>query len=344
MSSQNPQGVLLVGSVPLGSAEEVFRTASSILGERLSRIPDGETGDRINWIGWQFQVLANHPHFEVVPPDPDVYAPLPRVKLRSQVTSTDISFNQLGYAEAAKTSYAEFSRLKQMGDIPASCRFQVSLPTPLAPINAFVAPEAWDIVEPPYEARLLAELDEITEAIPHDQLAIQWDVAVEVAIWEGVWPVHFADVKTGIIERLIRIGNHVPAEVELGYHLCYGDYEHRHFKQPADAANLVEMANAISAGVTRPIQWIHMPVPRNRTDDAYFAPLQNLKLQPGVKLYLGLVHFTDGVTGTQQRIAAAQKFVSEFGVATECGLGRRPAGTIPDLLRVHAEVAGPLPG
>jgi hypothetical protein len=29
-------------------------------------------------------------------------------------------------------------------------------------------------------------------------------------------------------------------------------------------------------------------------------------------------------------------------VATECGMGRRPSETIPELLRIHAEVAAPL--
>ena len=36
---------------------------------------------------------------------------------------------------------------------------------------------------------------------------------------------------------------------------------------------LVEIANGISSRVSRPIAWMHLPVPRNRTDDAYFAPL-----------------------------------------------------------------------
>jgi len=44
MTLSQPRGVHLVGSIPLASAEEVFRTGSSILGERLRRIPDGETG------------------------------------------------------------------------------------------------------------------------------------------------------------------------------------------------------------------------------------------------------------------------------------------------------------
>ncbi len=336
-----PRGALLVGSIPLGSAEEVFRTASAILGKWLRRIPDGETGERLGWIGWQLSILASLPQFETEPPSPNTYPPLPRVKLRSQAASDEITFGQLGYADAAKASYADFSRLKQTGVIPAGCRFQVSLPTPLAPINVFVAPQDKAVVEPPYEARLLAELDEIAAAIPHNDLAIQWDVAVEMAIWEGLWPTHFTDVKTGIIERLVRIGNRVPADVELGYHLCYGDYQHSHFAQPVDTTNSVEVANAVSAALKRPINWMHLPIPRDRSDDAYFAPLRNLKLRSETELYLGLVHFTDGVAGTRQRVEAAQRVIPEFGVATECGLGRRPPETIPDLLRIHAEVASP---
>ncbi|MBA2680567.1 MAG: hypothetical protein H0U76_19495 [Ktedonobacteraceae bacterium] len=81
-----------------------------------------------------------------------------------------------------------------------------------------------------------------------------------------------------------------------------------------------------------------MPVPRNRADEAYFAPLRDLHLHPETKLYLGLVHNSDGVEGAQKRIAAAQQVVSDFGVATECGMGRRPEETIPDLIRLHSSV------
>ena len=59
-----PRGVHLVGSVPLNNAEEVFRAASSTLGDRLRRVPDGETGVRTNWIGWQLNYLAQNPHLE----------------------------------------------------------------------------------------------------------------------------------------------------------------------------------------------------------------------------------------------------------------------------------------
>ena len=64
-------------------------------------------------------------------------------------------------------------------------------------------------------------------------------------------------------------------------------------------------------------------------------------LQPETEFYLGLVHITDGVDRANARIAAAQSVVTDFGVATECGPGRRPAETIPDLLEIHASVSDP---
>jgi hypothetical protein len=332
-------GVHLVGSIPLNNTEEVFRTACDILGPWLQRVPDGETGARITWINWQFGVLQSQEQLEPVPFDPHAYAPLRQVRLRTPLSPTEIKIGPLGYAAAAKNSYTTFARLKQEGVIPPGIRFQVSLPTPLAVVQVFIASQDQTAVEPAYEKRLLQELDEIIAAIPHSELAIQWDVAVEFGILEGVWQAAFDNVQPGIVERLVRLGQYVPADVELGYHLCYGDYGHKHFKQPEDTKKLVEIANAISAQVTRPIQWFHLPVPRDRSDDAYFVPLQGLQLHPETHLYLGLVHYTDGDDGTRQRIATAQKFVSAFGIATECGMGRRVPETIPDLLHLHAAIA-----
>ena len=60
-SSVLPEGAHLVGSVPLASSEEVFRTAATGLGDRLHRIPDGETGPRSDWIVWQYPVLSAQP-------------------------------------------------------------------------------------------------------------------------------------------------------------------------------------------------------------------------------------------------------------------------------------------
>ena len=84
-----------------------------------------------------------------------------------------------------------------------------------------------------------------------------------------------------------------------------------------------------------------MPVPLDRNDDAYFAPLKELQLPDGTDFFLGLIHNTDGLEGAQARVAAAAKSCSSFGVATECGLSRRPAETVPVLLKIHTQLADP---
>jgi hypothetical protein len=110
--------------------------------------------------------------------------------------------------------------------------------------------------------------------------------------------------------------------------------------EPTDMGDMVALANRLTQGMARPIELIHMPVPRARSDEAYFTPLKALRLKPQTELCLGLVHNTDGVAGTRRRLATAEKFVTDFSIATECGFGRRRPETIPELLRIHAEVAG----
>jgi hypothetical protein len=99
---------------------------------------------------------------------------------------------------------------------------------------------------------------------------------------------------------------------------------------------MVEVANAVAETVNRDITYIHMPVPLYRADDAYFQPLVRLRLASGTELYLGLVH-ADGVEATNRRIAAASKYVADFGIATECGIARcRTPEVVRSLLEIYA--------
>jgi hypothetical protein len=126
----------------------------------------------------------------------------------------------------------------------------------------------------------------------------------------------------------------VPADIELGYHLCYGSPADEHLVQPKDTGVMVEMSNAIVAGVKRPTQFFHMPVPKGRTDDGYFAPLAHLQLRPETELYLGLIHHADAA-GDAARLAAARRHVRVDGVATECGMARGDPSRLPALLAAH---------
>jgi hypothetical protein len=121
--------------------------------------------------------------------------------------------------------------------------------------------------------------------------------------------------------------------------LCYGDLDAKHFIDPQDAGKMVELANAVAQAVTRPIAYFHMPVPADRSDDAYFQPLDRLAVSPATELYLGLVH-ADGVDATRARIAAASTHVASFGIATECGIARsRTPELVKRLLQAHADAS-----
>ena len=343
--------VLFVGSVGLNNAEEVFRTAAGILGERLPRIPDGETGNaRSVWIQCQMPFFYGNPQFEMVEPDPAnpgemrparmpsaglySFTQAGRYQGRARVRPgvTEVTFDNCGYADWAQESYGTFKRLKQEGVIPPATKFQVCIPSPRATLQLTLDR---DKIGPAYYAAIGREVERMASTIPNDELSIQWD-CTEPPTYDA----SDASTKQEIIDGMVRIGKYVPASVELGYHLCYGDFEHKHGVQPKDTAAMVEMTNTIVSSVGRSVGWVHMPVPRDRSDIAYFEPLRNLKLPPETQLYLGLVHYTDGVDGTRKRMASADQLVSNYGIATECGFGRRPdSHDIRDLMKIHAEVA-----
>ena len=340
--------VHLVGSVPFSDAREVFATVSRVLGPHLERIPDGETGKRLDWITWLEPIFAQHPAFEPSAETFQLHGGLARkdrrYRLKDGVAVEGVRFDNLFYADTARASYATFAELKRAGTIPAHCKFQVDLVPAHSVIWLYVQEHLHAVIDPIFNDAVLREIDKISAAIPHGELAIQLDVASAVfARLERNQASSYGATKAEMQERfstiLARLANHVPADVDLLFHFCYGDAGHKHVVEPTDMGDMVDLANRLGERVTRPIALIHMPVPRDRSDDAYFAPLARLRLRPETELCLGLVHFTDGIDGSRRRIATARRVVREFAIATECGFGRRDPATIPELLRIHAELA-----
>jgi methionine synthase II (cobalamin-independent) len=337
------RSIHLVGSVNLPSAANVFEGVARLAGPTAKRIPDGETGERSNWITWQVATMARTPFWQAnyLPEQLGGYKARPRFAIKPGTPSSDLHFGPLGYSKVALESFKIFADLKRKGRIPKEVRLQVSLPTPLALLTGFIEIHDQAALEAPLESALLGEMEEIVRGVPHDELAIQWDVAVEIAILEtDLFESFLKDDQTGMITRLARLGVSVPADVEVGYHLCYGGAEGKHFKEPADTRLMVEIAAGILKQVRRRVNWIHLPVPISRDDDAYFAPLRALSLPKGTELYLGLVHHDDGVAGAKRRIAAASRFVQDFGIGTECGMGRGGnAAWAEAMLALHRQVA-----
>jgi len=258
-----------------------------------------------------------------------------------QYTLEDIK--PTAYDDQAIASYGIFTEHRDAGVIPQGVRFQVSLPTPLSVIRGFVEDDAVCAqVDPLHQERLLQALQHIQEKIPSD-LTIQFDLPVEIALLEyqwgntedKYWKPYCSPVKAGIVERLVALAAAVKHDVEMGYHLCYGDMGHVHFVQPPDTGLKVDLVNTIvqKIGPNHRVAYVHMPVPKDRQDEAYFKPLRSLELY-GKKIFLGVVHANDE-SGTKKRLEAAQAaFPNIAGVGTECGMGRTPTEELDNILKI----------
>jgi hypothetical protein len=265
--------------------------------------------------------------------DGKVLRETPLLRFRDGVDPDGVVF-ETGYAAAAQASFEVFRRLQNAGAISPRTRFQVCLPTPMASAYMYVSPKAREPYIAAYERALLTALRDIVAEIPAGRLAIQWDVCQEVLIAEGFFPDRPAGYERRIVAELARLGDAVPADVEMGYHLCYGSPADEHLVMPRDMGVMVGIANGVRHVLRRRMDFLHMPVPKDRTDVDYFKPLTTLSGFGDTTLYLGLIHHDDRA-GDLARIQAARTFVPTFGIASECGWGRTDPQRVPGLLESH---------
>lgn len=346
MGSRAASPLLLVGSLPADSTETALRAAAELFGDLVFALPDGETGPRAAWVGYERERLVRpHPDVETValtesPTGIPRHAyETPVFKLRDGVT--ELHWDTWPRIDEAVESYEQFRALREQGVIPSHLRFQIGLPFPSSAMNGFKADFGHDypIAGRGYEELFARELQRLLQTIPPQELALQWDVCYEVLDLEGVlaWTVGDAWERfTGPVDRLTR---QIPEDVLVGYHLCYGTFPEWPMYEARDMSLLVRMANYAVASSGRRVDWLHLAGPRylRSEDESFFAPLA--ELEPGdAHVFLGIVLPVDGLSGLKRRHSTASRFLSGFGVAMYCGFGRQPGQDGMETMREHAHV------
>ncbi|MBN6037658.1 hypothetical protein [Amycolatopsis sp. 195334CR] len=315
------------GGVNLPDTESVLRALAP---HRAKRLPDGETGQRAQWIGFQLPLVRATPGlvFDDHTPAND-YSGGPTVRLAPGTDPATLPWPDLGYAREYTKSYKTFTRLRDEGVIRPGTRFQVQYPTPLAVGNLF-HPDDRDRLIPSYATALLADLDHLLAQIPPEDLAVQWDAAVETVTID-LDPGR-ADDLTGKLAALL---DHVPAAVPAGVHLCYGDFEHRHMVEPRSLRTQVELANALPRAA-----WVSFTVPQYQHAEEFFAPLADLDTT--AELYFSLVpyHPDQPVHAAEQAALIRRHVRRDWGICTECGMARAEREDVPRLLALHFDPLG----
>jgi hypothetical protein len=178
--------ILLVGSIPLDTTEEVFRTFGGPLGHALKSMPDGEVGPRSHWISRvHYQVLSGHLEIETLrwpKPENGVERLNPRnagdswlFKVKPGVDRVRFGDPgwRLGYARDAINSYFVFKTMREKGVMEKHLRFQVSMPSVNSALPPRIFPDQADVakIRPGYTDALAAEIGTIVRKIPNDDLA-----------------------------------------------------------------------------------------------------------------------------------------------------------------------------
>jgi hypothetical protein len=338
--------LLLVGSLPAESTEGALRAGAELFADMVFALPDGETGPRAAWVGYERERLVRpHPDVETVEVT-DSPTGIPRHAYETPVFRiregvSDLRWDHWPRIDDAIESYRQFSALREEGVIPAGLRFQIGLPFPSSALNGFKADFAADypVAMRGFEDLVRRELERLTTEIPPTDLAIQWDVCYEVLDIEGVvaWMGDGAWERfAGPVERLTRL---IPEEVAVGYHLCYGTFPEWPMYEARDMSLLVRMANHAVAHSGRPVDWLHLAGPRylRSEDDSFFRPLTELSAGDA-RVFLGIVLPLDGVPGLKRRHATASRYLDDFGVAMYCGFGRQPGADGMETMREHRRV------
>jgi hypothetical protein len=332
-----PAELFLPGSLPCQTAEQSFRIFGGALGKWLDYMPDGEVGTRRYWVdGIAFRVFNGHPELETVKypaPENGVEQWWPRGRhdefaFRVRPGVKAVRFGdpgwRLGFARDAVNSYALFRYMKKDGVIPGRVRFQVCIPLTYSSVRFYFQDEDVDKVVPGFTEALRAEVAKIVEMIPNDDLAIQWDLAVENRIVDTAFDESGADAARKEAARVCAaafdVCSWLPKAVHLGHHTCFGTLNGWPSRQPPTLAGTVILANAAVAASGRKVEFLHIPTLAS-AEDAFFSPLKDLK-RDGGRVYMGAIHHLHGARGMGEQLQTIKKYLPDFGLGTPCGFGR----------------------
>lgn len=314
----------LVGSIPMADAGEAMRVAVERFGPRLDQLPDGETGERRNWIVHVIDGLQRHPAFELVRTgDWSSYDATPRYRVRAGERLYGAALD-LGIAAAARASLPVYRAQR----VSAEQGFQVGIPGAIDLAMSAFGPAGPVRYAGQFAEALAGAMREV-HALGGDDVLFQVEIPAElVLLIRAPRPARKALARV-LAGRVAALALGAPAGARFGVHLCLGDLRHRALGRMDDAEPLVQLANALAERwpATRPLQYVHAPLAAAvdpPVDDArFYRPLRDLRLR-GARLVAGYAHEGQDLAA-QRRIRGYVEDAAggTVDVSTSCGLGRR---------------------
>lgn len=342
---QTHRSVHLVGTVPAPDSATAFELFATRLGDHLPPwIPDGETGDRLDWVLRIVEELRRHPDLRLARDgDWSDYDTTPYFEVAPQRRFETL---ELDYSRHFAQSWPAFQEFRRSRD-PAVV-LQVGIPShlDLALIAFGFKPTRALTNLAPFRDATVREITRIHDRAG-DDVVFQLEIPIPLILLTRVPGPIRGPVAARLAAELIKAIRRSPAGARFGVHLCYGDMNHEAMGDPTDSGPLVQLANALIAAwpASQRLEFIHAPFARGRRppplDPTFYAPLAGLRLPGGTRFAAGIVHEDLGLDELRQlrdRIEALVARTVDVGAA--CGLGRRDRERAEANLRLSRDVAG----
>ena len=203
-------------------------------------------------------------------------------------------------------------------------------------------------------AALRSETETIVSHIPHEQLAIQWDLAIENRFverrlaQEGLEQAR-EEARARCASPRRRSAARSPRTWPSASIPASAPSTAGRAGVPPISRVTVLLLNAACSASGRPVDFVHFPTTRAE-DERYFRPLGELAVG-GARVYVGAIHHDHGPGGLGAQLDLVRRVLPEFGLAAPCGWGRAPerpgkllsddGGLPPDHLRAIIDDAHP---
>ncbi len=318
----------LVGSLPGPTPLAAMTSAVDILGARLSSLPDGETGERRNWVLSIVEGLHDNPDLELRRSgDWSDYDKIPQFKVRKGRTLYGANLD-FGHVAAVTESFPDFQQVRAAAGLE-DLVFQEGVPGDFDLAMFSLGPAGALRHRRAFTEATLSEIRQVS-AITGPDTVFQVEVPAELVLLSKAPPPARAALAKVLARPTTGLAAGSPAGTRFAVHLCLGDMNNKPFGTLDDVSPLVLLSNAIVAGwpAGRPLDLIHAPFAAADqpapTDPAYYAPLSGLVVPPGTRFAAGFAHESQTVADQLTiRGLIEDQLGSEVTISAACGLGRR---------------------
>lgn len=329
MHGMSARAVHFVGSFPAESTDDAMSAMLAGAGPHLRTLPTGEVR-RFEWyVQPIIDDLVAQGALEVKRPGSWRSSRERTIHRAPRGTELTGDMMNLGYGDEAAEALPIFTGQRAAHRLP-ELALQIGMPTDFT--LAFIAMGVAGLRShrKAFRDATIREIHAV-RALAGDDVVLQFEATAEMVLLAKTWPLYRrVEAALGLGRGIAELAAATPEGSRIGVHLCLGSMRNKARATLRDTRPLVHLANSIARQWPsgRTLEYIHGPLAAGDIPPSphpeFYAPLADLAAD--TRFYAGMVHETPTEAQQIETLALVERALGRpvGGVASACGLGRRP--------------------